>query len=531
MIIGRYTLVRQLPGGRHGAVWKARDTELGHDVALKQLASVTASIVPRLRSETDRLAQLQQENLATSYPAVIDDTAVWLAEDWVEGTSLATVLHGANGLTRAQALGVLHGALTGLAAAHRSGVVHGDLAPRTLLISTAGQPVVVGFGTHFATDVGGLDGFASPETSAGRELTPAADVFSAGAMLRHLLAEEGVPAEIRPVLDRAQSTDPASRQPDARAFLDELEPAAERAFGAGWWTTAGLGGVVATTMGAAAAAAGGTATATGGMGAVAGTMSAGEGALTGAMSLGSAGGSGAVGGTSAVAGRAGLGAVAGRTARSGKRAGLIIAGAATVLIVVVVGALAVLRPGQSISAAPGSGAAGAPPAITPVPSSPATRTPTATPTPKPAPPPNPRLGSTGTYRWEYVITKSNDPRTAVGRRATATWTVRTSCTGNKCTSTVKSSTAAKPFTLDVSAASWNVNEKYNVGCFDTKTGTPTSQKVPVRYVRTLTPGSPSGNGSVSMVKGRDRYTQLKKCRNQSLPRQDVQARITLTKIR
>ena len=233
MIIGRYTLVRQLPGGRHGAVWKAHDPDLGHDVALKQLASVARDVVPRLRSEVDRLAQLRHENLARTYPPVIDDADTWLAESWVDGTSLATVLRGTNGLTRPQTLGVLHGALTGLAAAHRSGVVHGDLAPRSLMISTAGQPVVVGFGAHVASDVVGLDGFASPEASAGRELTPAADVFAAGAMLRHLLAEEGVPAEIQPVLDRAQSPDPASRQPDARAFLHELETGRGTRFGTG----------------------------------------------------------------------------------------------------------------------------------------------------------------------------------------------------------------------------------------------------------------------------------------------------------
>ena len=507
MIIGDYTLVRQLPGGRHGAIWKARDQRRVADVALKQLLGVPAEDRDRVCRAVDRLVVLHDRHLVRQHPAAAGDESLWLVEDWVDGASLELVLAGSAGLTRSQGLGVLRGALLGLKAAHAAGLVHGELSPRSVLIDSAGQPVVVGLGGHLAGgEVAGVGGFASPEAATGGTLSPAADVFSAGAMLGMILAKETLPADLTAVLDRARAVDPAERQPDAAILLAELEPAAERAFGATWWTTTGLSGVVASTVGVAGTT--GSAV-TGGVGAVTGSLPAGEGALSGAMSLGSRGGAGAVGGRTAI--------------RASRRAGLIIGAAATVVVVAVVGAFAVLRPGQqTTTAVPAAGAqqGGNEPA-----------------SPSPRAAPDPRLGFTGTYRYEHLVTKSNLPGTPAGRRTTDTWKVKTVCTKGTCQSTITPSKGAA-WSLGTLGTGWGVDVTRNAECAveTTTSGGGSSSKsrrsaqVPWRSVFTLTPQA-SGPSGITRLTGSQAHGEVKKCPLPEIKTQyAMAATITVTKI-
>ena len=516
MTVDGFRLVGQLTGGRHGAVWHAVTDTDDRPVALKQLLGVDTVAFAGIRDEVDRLRRLADRHVVGSHPPVTSHGEHWLVEDWVDGVSLAAVLAGSTEpLARPQALGIVRGALLGLTAAHRVGLSHGELSPRSVMIDTEGQPVLVGFAAHLADgSVADSDGFAGPEAAAAAVAGPRSDVYAAGRIRERLLATEGVPTDLLPVVERATASDPAHRYPDAGSLLADLEVRAERAYGAGWWTTAGLSGLAATATGVSAAGTVGAAAS--GSGAVTGVLSSGSGALAGASHT------------------AGGGVV--RAARSGvsaaTRAGLVIAGTAVVLIALVVGAAAILRPsttgtGTTDTAAvgPTQGSGGAP-ASQPPPRP--TPTPTPTPTPRPTPTPNPTLEFTGTYRYDEVVTKSNDTRTPVGDRYRTTWTVSTTCAAAACSSSI-SVPDEEAFTLDTSGGRWRTELTYRVECVDSKTGEPTDQKVRVRYTRTLQPKT--GTSGVLTIAGTSRYRQLKKCTDQSIPQQDVHRKITVTRVK
>ncbi len=532
MLINGFTLLRQLPSGRHGSIWQARDDVIGTEVAMKEIAGGDPAVLDDVGSVLDRLQGSSGAHRAGTRSPLLVDERIWLVEDWVDGISLAGVLGGSLGLSREQALGVLRGTLQALAAAHRADVVHGELSPRSIMINTAGEPVVIGFGAHTADPgVAAVDGFAGPEAFEGRPLAPTADVYAAGTMLIRMLPPEAMSSELRPVLERATADDPSTRHVDAGSLLADLESTAERAYGAGWWTTTGLSGLVASSMAAAAGTSGAAGTAVAGSGAISGTITAGDGALAGA-SRAATSGPGAVKGALRTAGGA------------GRRTALILAGTAVILVAVVVGAVAMLRPGNTggtqgntqvtdTGSNPGGKAGAGPSAATSPPAGP-TRTPP--PSPKPSPTPSParpaaaQQGFTGTYRWLSVVTKSTTADRKVGSRSSATWTATTTCRGAVCTSKVDSSDAADPFDLQIGKGGWHVDQVDQAACVDTKTLKPTGKKVPMRYTRTLTPTTRDATG-VTLVSGRDRYLQLKKCTNQRVPKYDVQTKITLTRIK
>lgn len=512
MTVDGFRLVGQLNGGRHGAVWHAVSDTDDEPVALKQLLGVDADAFDSIRAEVDRLRGLSDRHVVRSHPPVISQGELWLVESWIDGVSLAALLAGSTqSLARPQALGIVRGALLGLAAAHRVGVDHGELSPRSVMIDAEGQPVLVGFGAHLADgSVADSDGFAGPEAATSSVAGPRSDVYAAGRILEHLLATEGVPTDLRPVVDRATAPEPAHRYPDAGSLLADLDVRAERAYGAGWWTTAGLSGLAASATGVTAAGTVGAAAS--GSGAVTGVLSSGSGALAGA-------------------GHAAGGVV--RAARSGisaaTRTGLVIAGTAVVLVVLVVGAAAILRPGatgpgttDTAAVGPTQGSGGAPAGQPP--SSPE---PTSTPAPRPTPTPNPTLDFTGRYRYDEVVTKSNDSRTPVGDRYRTTWTVSTTCRAAACSSSIKAK-GEEAFTLDTSGGRWRTELTYRVDCADSKTGERTGQKVKVRFSRTLQPRTAT-TGALTIT-GTSRYQQLKKCTDQSIPLQDVRRKITVTRV-
>lgn len=501
MTVDGFRLVRQLPGGRHGAVWQAIDIASQAPVALKQMLGVEPSTFERVRAEVDRLRGLSDRHLVRSHPPAAGTDECWLVEDWVEGVSLAAVQAGSDTLTRPQALGIIRGALLGLSTAHRDGIAHGELSPRSVLIDTDGEPVVVGFGAHLAdATVADADGFAGPEAAAELTATPTADVYSVGRMLDRLLAVDGVPDDLEPVVARSTARDPASRYPDAAGLLADLEERAERAYGSGWWTTAGLSGIVAAASATAATATVGVAAS--GSGAVAGALSSGSGALAGA---GRAVGSGAV---------------------HGRRTGLVIAGTAAGLVAMVVAAVAVLRPDSGRQAGPETAAVNTSQSAKPAPTTTGSTSSSRSASPKPTPKPDPALSFTGTYSYVRVVTKSNSSDTRVGERYRTSWQVSTTCQGSTCTSSVTDGDDDS-WELATGGGSWKDAYTYKAECIRTDTGKETGEKVKMSYSQLLTPKT-SKNGVVS-VSGTARTRQLQKCPNQTIPKRDIRYKITISK--
>ncbi len=196
VIDGRYRLVERIGSGGMADVWRANDSELGRDVAIKVLHenfSRDAEFVERFRREASSAASLQHPNVVAVYDRGDYEDTYYIAMELVEGSSLRDLIN--RGLEPGEAVEVTRQVLTAASFAHGRGIVHRDLKPMNVLIDRHGRIRVTDFGIARAgnseiTQTGSVMGTAqylSPEQAQGMEVTPAADIYSIGVMLFEML--------------------------------------------------------------------------------------------------------------------------------------------------------------------------------------------------------------------------------------------------------------------------------------------------------------------------------------------------------
>ena len=207
--IGPYEIQSPLGAGGMGEVYRARDTRLGRDVAIKVLPEGVAKDADRLwrfEQEARTIAALSHPNILGIHDIGKHDGAPFLVSELLEGQTLREKLEvGALPVKRAieYALGIAQG----LAAAHEKGIVHRDLKPENVFITKDGRVKVLDFGlaklasseqthetvvtlTSPATLPGmvmGTVGYMSPEQVRGDATDARSDIFSFGAVLYEML--------------------------------------------------------------------------------------------------------------------------------------------------------------------------------------------------------------------------------------------------------------------------------------------------------------------------------------------------------
>jgi len=451
---GIYETLEAVAVGSTGTVYRARHTELGRLAAIKELNVEMRSqpgLLQRFRAEAEVLAGLDNPNIVAVYDYVEEPDRAWIAEEWVDGASLQTLLASHGSLTPEQSLGVLHGALSGLAYAHDRDLVHRDIAPTNILADMAGTSKLVDFG--LAAPIGrtgacGTPAYVSPEAARNESVDKRSDVYSAAAVLFTLLSgrppfpghdaaevlrrhiEATAPAlenhgeHLRALCARAMEKNPDARPRDAAAFLAELEEAAERRYGAAWLGRASIAGLVTSAGGGALAAA------TAGGAAVHGAaetivVSAGA-AQTGAAVTQpvSATLTDGLSGTKHAAKR-----LRPKVLRNASRATTIVA--AAVVAVVTIAVVAVATRGGPDPAADA--------ALNTPPSKAATSTPTPSATPTVPAAANGDL--TGAYDVVFTVVSSNQG-VKIGKKTKRVWTITGDCSSTPCVSTIKSSSGA-----------------------------------------------------------------------------------------
>ena len=207
--LGPYEIVAPLGAGGMGEVYRARDTRLGRDVALKILPESLASQSDRLRrfeQEARAVAALNHPNILAVFDIGQHEGWPFLVSELLEGETLRALLDGGAVPQRKTiefGVQIAHG----LAAAHEKGIVHRDLKPENIFITRDGRIKILDFGlaklvqttnrnsdevtlTSSNTVAGVVMGTASymaPEQVRGETIDPRTDIFAFGAVLYEML--------------------------------------------------------------------------------------------------------------------------------------------------------------------------------------------------------------------------------------------------------------------------------------------------------------------------------------------------------
>lgn len=205
-----YQLIEQIGDGGMGVVWKAVDTRLEREVALKFLPE-TATTDPSRRERFFREAKaasaLNHPNIVTIYEINSDTGELFIAMELIRGRSLAEILKARKHLPPTLVADYALQLCEGLGAAHRAGIVHRDIKPSNVMVTHEGLVKILDFGLaklwapepenaaapggstlSVVGTVVGTPSYMSPEQAVGGNVGPQSDVFSVGTVLYEMLS-------------------------------------------------------------------------------------------------------------------------------------------------------------------------------------------------------------------------------------------------------------------------------------------------------------------------------------------------------
>lgn len=203
--IGPYEVLEPLGAGGMGEVYRARDSRLRREVALKILPveySANADRLSRFELEARSASALNHPNIVVVYEIGTFDSISYISMELVDGKSLRASLNGP--LPTRKAVTIASQFVDGLAKAHSAGIVHRDLKPENLMISKDGFVKILDFGlaklttpsnkeaSGLPTETGagtvlGTVGYMSPEQASGKTVDFRSDQFSFGTILYEMI--------------------------------------------------------------------------------------------------------------------------------------------------------------------------------------------------------------------------------------------------------------------------------------------------------------------------------------------------------
>lgn len=269
--LGPYEVTASIGAGGMGEVYRARDTKLRRDVAIKVLPpsmAQNADRMARFQREAEVLASLNHPNIAQIYGMEEADGVPALVMELVEGRTLDQTIP-AGGASPAQFFDIATALAEGLHAAFQKRITHRDLKPANIMVTIDGRVKILDFGLARVAEDEGLDDattrmaltqmgtvigtvpYMSPEQVAGCALDHRSDLFSLGVVLYELVTggrpfrgnsapsliasilrehpapvvqiRPDMPAEISNLIGRCLEKDPANRIQTAQEILLELK--------------------------------------------------------------------------------------------------------------------------------------------------------------------------------------------------------------------------------------------------------------------------------------------------------------------
>ena len=193
---GHLRVLERIGCGAFGEVYRAWDTRLDREVALKLLPAdrgagdgPASSII----QEGRLLARVRHPNVATIYGAEQIGTRIGLWMEFIRGRTLKQIVDGGKGFSGAEASEIGAELCQAVAAVHSAGLLHRDIKAQNVMLAENGRAVLMDFGTgreladNYTSDLAGTPLSLAPEILQGREATVQSDIYSVGVLLYHLV--------------------------------------------------------------------------------------------------------------------------------------------------------------------------------------------------------------------------------------------------------------------------------------------------------------------------------------------------------
>ncbi|TWG94783.1 serine/threonine-protein kinase [Nocardioides sp. J9] len=196
--IGRFLLLEQLGQGGMGVVFRAREENLGREVALKVIAPLFAhdpEFRERFTREARAQASLESAHVVAVYAHGEEDGYLYIATQLIPGGDLGELIRSQGPPSLVEALELIEQVASGLSDAHDAGLVHRDIKPGNVLVrrrAGAMRAYLADFGiarrmnadaTRFSTTAAGTPSYMAPELHGGAMAGPSSDIYALGCVL------------------------------------------------------------------------------------------------------------------------------------------------------------------------------------------------------------------------------------------------------------------------------------------------------------------------------------------------------------
>jgi len=223
----RYEILNELGRGGMGVVYKARDTRLEREVAIKVLRTTSEEEAGRLELEAKAAATLNHPGIVTIFDFEAGFDGYFITMEYVPGEALDMVVRVQPDRIRANLIEILTRLADAVAYAHDHHVIHRDLKPGNILLTPLQEVKILDFGIAARLDTGDSAGpsvcgtpyYMAPEQIRGENTTPATDIYALGATSFHL-ATGRPPFKEGNVIDAHLSQEP----PNPLDLAPELQP-------------------------------------------------------------------------------------------------------------------------------------------------------------------------------------------------------------------------------------------------------------------------------------------------------------------
>ena len=256
---GHLRVLERIGSGAQGVVYRAFDTRLDREVALKLLPAEVDDAAGRTSAILDEgrlLARVHHPNVVTLYGAeqIADHVGLWM--ELIEGKTLGELLDGGKAFTPSEVRHIGVELCHAMTAVHGAGLLHRDIKAHNVMLADAGRVVLMDFGTGRELDdpsagpVAGTPLYLAPEIFSGVSDSVRSDIYSAGVLLYRLLtgtypvagralhdlrlahqrgqrtalklARPDLPRRLCQVVERALDGDPGRRYESAQAMATDL---------------------------------------------------------------------------------------------------------------------------------------------------------------------------------------------------------------------------------------------------------------------------------------------------------------------